>query len=270
MITGMPAPNSAYHSRAPLASTNPLCAGSGRVGVAGRIIHGYSARAGDGAVRAARKLRRRNSRPIRPSIGSGRPDVGIAPRSIVEVGLRRIAVHERTKVEGMPHAADFVLDREKRRAIFLIDYLPEPVLMLIALLGDQGAFEQPAIGTGEIRDVDLDVMSVVVGERGGTLAKDELLSGADLDPRAGAARAVLHAGPGTHDFAVKSRDSAGGAGGYIELDVGDAEGYGAEARVGLMRADPIAPRAYGIDMPLCGAEGEFGAREPFAYSSKAC
>jgi len=69
-----------------------------------------------------------------------------------------------------------------------IDDVSEAILVLIALLRDQVTLQQAAMGAGEIREIDLDVMAVVVGQRPIGLAENQILLRPDGGTRA---RAVL-------------------------------------------------------------------------------
>jgi hypothetical protein len=48
-------------------------------------------------------------------------------------------------------------------------------MMTIALLADQSALAEAAMRSGEVRDIDLDVVAVIRQQRGVGLAVDELL-----------------------------------------------------------------------------------------------
>src|SRR5215469_13974928 len=64
------------------------------------------------------------------------PVSGIFSRRIPHYGLRRIAVDQRTQIKRMLQAANLVLDSKQHFAVFRIDDVLEPILMLIALLDD--------------------------------------------------------------------------------------------------------------------------------------
>src|ERR1051326_3470188 len=104
-----------------------------------------------------------------------RPGPGVAALRVVAVGLGGIAVHQRPRIERMLHAADLVLDREQRLAAPRIDDVLEAILVLIALLGDEAALQEPPMGTGEIADIDLNVVTVVIRQRPVGLAEDQVL-----------------------------------------------------------------------------------------------
>src|SRR5918994_777231 len=74
---------------------------------------------------------------------------------VVAVALRRVAVDERARVKRVGETAYLVLDREERLVALQVDDVLEAVLIIVALLGDQAALEQPPVRAGKIRDVDL-------------------------------------------------------------------------------------------------------------------
>jgi hypothetical protein len=65
------------------------------------------------------------------------PVSGIFSRRITYDALGRIAIDKRPQVEGMLHAADFMLDGKQHFAAVRIDDVLESILVLIAFLGDQ-------------------------------------------------------------------------------------------------------------------------------------
>src|SRR5215831_4335292 len=65
-----------------------------------------------------------------------RPVSGIFSRRIAHDALGGIAIDQRPQVEGMLHAADFVLNSKQYLAAVRIDDVLESILMLIALLND--------------------------------------------------------------------------------------------------------------------------------------
>src|SRR5689334_21075012 len=104
----------------------------------------------------------------RPSPASGRGSSIVAPGivagAVVAIGLRRVAVDERARIERVAHAAHLVLDGEERAPALDVDDLLEAVLVLIARLADEAALQKPAIGAGEVGDIDLEMVSVVGGD----------------------------------------------------------------------------------------------------------
>src|SRR5262249_11591523 len=126
--------------------------------------------------------------PSRPPHGK-RPALLLVPRGIAAVALLRIAIDERTGVEGVAHAAHFVLDAEQHLALGIDDVL-ETVLMLIALLRDQPSLQQFAVGAGKIRQINRHVVPVEIRGLNVALAEDEALAGAYGNARVGAALVV--------------------------------------------------------------------------------
>src|SRR5216684_6724765 len=64
------------------------------------------------------------------------PSPRVESRRIVDIALCRIAVYKRPHVDGMLHAAHFVLDREEDFPAVGIDNVLETVLMLVTLFTD--------------------------------------------------------------------------------------------------------------------------------------
>jgi hypothetical protein len=82
--------------------------------------------------------------------------------------LHWISVDERPREKRMARAPDFVLDRELHRMVANIGDMQKSVLVLIAFFRDQTELFQARVRSREIRDVELDVMSVIGGGyRGG-------------------------------------------------------------------------------------------------------
>jgi hypothetical protein len=77
------------------------------------------------------------------------------------VGLRRIAVDQRPQIHRVDGAAHLVLDREQVPAIGGIDDVAKAILILVVLV-DRLALQQPAVRTGEVRDVHLHMVAVVI------------------------------------------------------------------------------------------------------------
>src|SRR5437660_346889 len=157
----------------------------------------------------------------------------------------------------MLHAAHLVLDGEQHRARIEIDDVLEAVLMLIALLGNDAELLQPAVGAGEIRDIDLDMVTVEGRLRLVGLAKDEILPGPDHDAGSASIPVIQEVGRGAHDLAVEAGDPAGGAGPRVEPDIGHPERNEAEALpLRRMTMDAIAPGTGGLDAIIGFAESE--------------
>src|SRR5690349_5755851 len=103
----------------------------------------------------------------------------IVPANVIAVVLRRIAVDQRARVERMGEASHFVLKNEKRLSTLRVDDVSEAILVLAALLGDEPALEQAAVRPGEVGDVNLDVVPVVIRQRSRGFAETQPLRGAD-------------------------------------------------------------------------------------------
>ena len=93
------------------------------------------------------------------SLNRKRPGELLVARRVEAVCLLGIAVDQRPGVERVAHAAHLVLDREQHAPRVEIDDVLEAVLVLVALLGDEVALQQAAIGAGEIGQVDGDVVA---------------------------------------------------------------------------------------------------------------
>src|SRR5262249_49943047 len=149
-----------------------------------------------------------------------RPAILVLPRRVAPVALRRVAVDQRPRIERMPHAAHLVLDAEEDAPAFDVDDVLEAILVLVALLADQAALGEPAIGPGEIGEVDLHVVAVIARRRPIRLAEEEILVLADGDARRPAGAILLDRGRRPEALAVEARDGGGDAGGDLELDIG--------------------------------------------------
>jgi hypothetical protein len=86
--------------------------------------------------------------------------------------------------------ANLVLDQEKAVAPFGIDDLPESVLMVAHVFGNQTTCLEKTIAPGKLCHVNRDVMAIIRAQRLGRLAKDQRLGTADayFSNRAGAIR----------------------------------------------------------------------------------
>src|SRR5207244_5629334 len=113
-----------------------------------------------------------------------RPRRSVVAGRIGAVALQRIAVDEGAQEHRIGDAAHLVLDREQMPPALDVDDIAESVLILVVLAIDELA--EPPVRTGEIDDVDLYVMLVVVWQRPVGLAENEILVPADLDARGGA------------------------------------------------------------------------------------
>src|SRR5262245_62018306 len=164
----------------------------------------------------------------------------------------------------MREASHLMLDREQELAGVEIDDVAEAILVLIVLAVDEAALVQPPVRTGEVRNVDLDMMLVEVGQGLVGLAEQQLLVLADLDARDRAV-AVRDLGWRADHLRIEAGDAFGAADRDVELDIGEAKRDAAEARgVGLVAADAIAPGAGGFDVIVVLGEGEARAVELLA------
>src|SRR5664279_5663478 len=91
------------------------------------------------------------------------------------------------------------------------------------------------------------------------LAELQILVLADLHPRHHAV-AVLEFSGDSRDLGIEAANAFGGPDGYVELDIGNAEGDAAEALcVRLIAAHAIAPWTDRLDIVVVLAVGEGGA-----------
>ncbi len=74
--------------------------------------------------------------PSRSLVRCRRPVLAICSWSVTDYALGRISIDQRTQIERMLHAANFVLDGVHHFAVVRIDNVLESILMLIALLAD--------------------------------------------------------------------------------------------------------------------------------------
>src|SRR3984893_11385798 len=123
----------------------------------------------------------------------------------------------------MGHAADLVLDLEQHCAAVEIDDVLPAILAAIALLGNQVELGQLVMRPGEIPHIDLEVKTVIFGDRLVGLAEVELLLCPDRDLGDLAAAIALDLGRRVEDLAIEFRDAGGGVRRYVKLEVGDAE-----------------------------------------------
>src|ERR1700733_15143348 len=111
------------------------------------------------------EFREANAAPTLSSVElvrSHRPEPLVVAGCIGAVGLRGIAVDQRPQVHRVGGAAYLVLDREQRRTARKGDDVAKAVLVLVVFLGNQAALRQQAVGTREVRDVDLHVVAIEV------------------------------------------------------------------------------------------------------------
>src|SRR5690242_4192796 len=105
-------------------------------------------------------------------------------------------------------------------------------------------------------------MAVVSRLRVVGLAENELLIDADRNMRGAALAVLLDGRRHSQRVAVEPRDAVGGARRRLEFDIGYAERDSAETfRVGLITAQPVAPRRYDLDMIVARVEPELRVRE---------
>src|SRR5215467_13826523 len=188
----------------------------------------------------------------------------LVARCEAAVALLGIAVDLRARIERMAHAAHLMLDRKQHLAGIEGDDVLKTVLVLIALLGDETPLPEAAIGSGEIGEVDGDVMTIKGRCRLGRLAEIEVLASADRDARKPPLRVLTNARPRLHDLAVETRDPVGRADARLEFHVGHAKLYAPEARARCKEPYAVAPRARRLDKLGLLADAETGAFEgPF-------
>ena len=135
-----------------------------------------------------------------------------------------------------------MLDLEQRLAAVEVGDDLEAILILIALFGHQTAIEQFPVRSGEIADIDLDVVPVIGRYLRLGLAEDQLLSMADRDPRRRRITCLVDARDRTEDLGVEPGDTLGGAG-----------------------RNAIAPRTGRLDVIVVLGESELRALERLAH-----
>ena len=86
----------------------------------------------------------------------------------------------------MRQASHLVLDGEQVLAGVEIGDVAEAVLVLVVLAVDEAALAEPLVRAGEVHDVDLHVVLVVVRQRLVGLAEQQMLVLADRDLGGGA------------------------------------------------------------------------------------
>src|SRR5262245_42558282 len=190
--------------------------------------------------------------------------VGAAERvmaaHVAAVALLRIAVHQRTRVQRVGKASYLMLDREQRPAVSRIDEVAEAVLVLIALLRDKPPLMQQPVRPGEVADVDLDVVPVVVRRRARGLAEAQLLSRTSGDDRH-CFCSSLEPRVRAEDLLIEARDPGGTARRDAEFHVGNGQLGGAEFGSGGVTAIAIAPRTRRFDNAVALLPGKTRLRE---------
>jgi hypothetical protein len=123
-----------------------------------------------------------NGRPLHCSLARRRrPVLAICSWSITDDALGWIAIDQRTQIERMLHAANFVLDGMHNFATVRIDDVLESILMLIALLADQAPRSETAMRPRKVVDIDLDMVLIVGLKRPVGFPEKQILAGPDRD-----------------------------------------------------------------------------------------
>ena len=105
----------------------------------------------------------------------------------------------------MARAAHFVFELVNDVVAVEIDDVDEAPFVRIGVCRDEVASLQPAIRPAEVRDVDLDVMTVVCRQRVGSLSKNQALTQADGNPHEGARGIDCDIGSCREDFGIEAR-----------------------------------------------------------------
>src|SRR5262245_4125960 len=116
------------------------------------------------------------AKPPSEELGHARNE-GIAPALVGRLPLRRVTVDEGPQVERAPQTTHLVLDGEELAASVRIDDVLEPVLVPVALLGDEPVLLEPPVRTREVRDVHLHVVTVAGRDAVRRLAEGQRLVG---------------------------------------------------------------------------------------------
>src|SRR5438874_243488 len=137
---------------------------------------------------------------------------------VVAVALRGVAIDQGPAIERMGLAAHFVLDGEQHLARFEIDDVLEAILVVVDLEREEAERLEPAIRSGEIRDIDLRVMPVIelLGSVG--LAEVPVLLLAHLNAGAAAAAIIEDGRKRPHDVAIETSDAVRRARTHVECD----------------------------------------------------
>src|SRR6266545_4815991 len=186
---------------------------------------------------------------------------GVPAALIRRLALGRIPVHEGAHEHGVRVAPHFVLDHAEDLARVDVHDLLEAILIVLALFADEPVLVEPLVGTGEVRDVDGDVIAVVGGNGRAGLPEHQLLALADSHVGGHALGVGRHRGGSAHDLLVEARDAGRAPGLDGEFDMGDAEGHVAERGAGRVEAEAVAPRRGHRDVLVLDAVGTLGARE---------
>src|SRR5579883_329099 len=131
--------------------------------------------------------------------------------------------------------------------------------MLVAFLRDRLPLSKTPIGPSEIRNIDLDMVTIIGHVRFRCFAEHELLARPDGDARKRAACLRDDERWRAQDFAIEARDPFSTAHGHAKLDIRHAEDDGAEAGIGRMAMNAVSPGRDGLDIAVALAEIEAGA-----------
>ena len=77
------------------------------------------------------------------------------------VGLVGVAIDQRAGIKRVGHRPHLVLELEQGFPAIYIDNILEAILILIAFLGDQAAFDQAGMRAGKVGEVNLDMVAIV-------------------------------------------------------------------------------------------------------------
>src|SRR5215468_1668938 len=228
-----------------------------------------------------RRRRAANSPPSEPPItrarraamtGLAMPGSCHGPRDavvawlVIAVALRRVAVDERPAIKRVSLAAYLVLYGEQDLARIEIDDVLEAIFVIVDLGGEKAELFEPPIGTREIRDIDLRVVTVIglLGLVG--LAEVPVLLLARLHAGLVDTCALDHGRERTHDLAIETRDAVHRAGTDVERDIGHPQHDAAEAGlVRRMNVDAVAPGADRLHAVVAFAEVEFRSFQRLAH-----
>src|SRR5580658_9846662 len=171
-------------------------------------------------ITSARRAVIRYSRAggLRPS--QHRPAQIVVAGLVVGIGLRRIAVDERAAIHRVGLAARLVLDGEQHFTAVEVDHVSEAVLVFVGFHRDQAELLEPAMRTGEVRQINLYMVVIARRLRRVGLAEIEILLFADLDAGLGVRAVLDDVGRRLQHFAIEARAAVGGAGADVETDKG--------------------------------------------------
>src|SRR5450759_1929955 len=181
---------------------------------------------------------------------------------VIVIGLRRIAVDERPRIERITQAAHLVLDREQQLAAVQVNDVAEAILVFIAFFGNQAACSEEAMRPRKIREINLDVVAVIGRQRACGFAKQKLLGGAGIHPGNRIAAALLYRRDCAQGLAVKTRDPVGGAARHLELDIRKREVGRAEFGARRVATEAVAPRTGRLDAVGVRLKTELRVLEP--------